>query len=88
MNFPCRVSIDLAEHEASLRDHEPKRFDETNDDDVKAIAPYELWEAIQALLLWRSALKNPHVKAEEVREEMIKDFDKLYRGCVSRWNDI
>ena len=79
-NFPCRVAIDLANHEADLRDHEPESFDEWNDMHVRAVVPYELVKPVQDLLLWKNV--------DDLPEEMRKDLKALYKACVERWRDI
>lgn len=91
-DVPCRVMADLARHEADLRDSEPTRFDEYEDDHIRAIVPYELVKPIQELLHCRRTIQmtdRSFGTDPSKALEMIKpDLDALYRACVDRWNDL
>lgn len=78
MNFPCRVTVDLRNHEGG-RDY-PDSFDETDDMKVAAVVPYELVKPVMELLAWRGA--------ESLPPEMKKDLEELYKACRERYADL
>lgn len=86
--------IDLAKHEADLRDYEPERFDETDEMHIGAVAPYELREPLMELLACRMAFKSAerYPLSDEAKAllqaTLMKDLDKLYRACVERFRDL
>jgi uncharacterized protein with HEPN domain len=91
-DLPCRVSADLARHEADLRDVSFEQFDETNDEHVEAVVGKELAPVIQQLLLTASSIRmtegsfgaDPVKVADCVRE----DLRNLEEKCREIWRDL
>ena len=57
-DVPCRVSADLAAHEASLRDGEPLQFDEYDSDLFHDICGMRLYKPVQELMLTLLAIEQ------------------------------
>lgn len=93
MNAPCRVMVDLANHEYDAR-LERDTFDGEDEMKVGAVVPYELVKPVVELLALRRAIKTTkrehftEVEREKFFEVACEDLDKLYQACMERYRDI
>jgi hypothetical protein len=73
-------------------DIHPDVFDESDDSDISAIAPYELVEPIGELLRIRSQIEAAEriggLNKERALDWLRPELDRLYRACVQRYRDL
>lgn len=94
MSDPCRVTADLAAHEADERrasmDWEP--FDEHDDKHVAEVVGKDLAKGIQDLLLTLRAVGQAQVwgglNVEKAAQEYTEAAKKIRSVCRDRWRDL
>lgn len=91
-NIPCRVSADLARHEADLRDHIPEAFDDADEEHVAQVVGREIAPEVLRLLATRrsiyTAAQSFGADPAKAMAWCIGDLDRLYDKCRELWRNL
>lgn len=90
-NIPCRVTSDLARHEADLRDAPQPQFDLHDEAMFHDLVGKRMASPVQDLLLTLQAIETTRdsfgVDAKRLYDQILPELKRLRQGLYDAWQD-